>query len=167
MAYGKITKIEIVHDIKLGNLSGREGSNGSRLGFKGMLSYLVGYEEFDGFQVHTEKNVISVLIANGQNCCEDWGYFETPEDLAYFTGKELKDVTLVDTALNEKRALDEIGALQWQDLKGALYEGGIQFVNFVTDGGVFQLAVYNSQNGYYGHSIIVAINEEIIKDDVI
>ena len=43
--------------------------------------------------------------------------------------------------------------------------GGIQFVDFVTDRGTFQLAVYNSHNGYYGHGILVLKNDEVLLED--
>jgi hypothetical protein len=46
-------------------------------------------------------------------------------------------------------------------------EGGIQFVDFVTDKGVFQLAVYNAHNGYYGHGILVAKDDEILLNDTL
>ena len=46
-------------------------------------------------------------------------------------------------------------------------EGGIQFVTFKTNKSVFQLAVYNCHNGYYGHGIIVAKDEEILLNDTL
>jgi len=45
--------------------------------------------------------------------------------------------------------------------------GGICFVDFITTNGTFQLAVYNSHNGYYGHGIVVAIDEKIVHDDTL
>lgn len=43
----------------------------------------------------------------------------------------------------------------------------IQFVDFVTSRGTFQLAVYNSHNGYYGHGIIVAKDDEILLNETL
>ena len=31
----------------------------------------------------------------------------------------------------------------------------VQFINFETDKGIFQLTVYNCDNGYYGHDVVV------------
>lgn len=167
MNYGKIEKIEEVQNAKIGNKPNLEGKNGSRLGFSGMLSYLVGYQSFDGYQVKTDKHTISVLIENGQSCCEDWGYFELPDETDYFIGAELLDVELTDTALDKKSALKKMDDDWHETIAEALYKGGIQFVDFKTTNGTFQLAVYNSHNGYYGHGIIVAIDEEIICDEIL
>ena len=36
--------------------------------------------EYDGFLIKTNKQNIRILILNGQNCCENWGYFSTNEE---------------------------------------------------------------------------------------
>ena len=49
-----------------------------------------------------------------------------------------------------------------------IYEGGIQFVDFnFSDGDSLKFAVYNSNNGYYGHDIVVARDKKVILDDVL
>lgn len=114
----------------------------------------------DGYKVATNNNTYLVLIGNGQDCCERWGYLTSEDDLGYFIGAELRDVVLTDTALNRER-VEESGYYDYED------SGGIQFVDFVTDRGTFQLAVYNAHNGYYGHSIVVLKNDTVLLEDTL
>lgn len=102
----------------------------------------------DGYKVVTDKQEIFVLISNDQSCCEDWGYFDTNNDTEDFVGSNLLDLKLVDDCLNVKKM---------EDLD--MDAGDIIFVNFETDKGTFQLAVYNSHNGYYGHDIEIKSNQ--------
>ena len=79
------------------------------------------------------------------------------DDLNDYIGANLQAVRLTDTALNQEVVKDS-----------GYYDGefgGIQFVDFVTDRGTFQLAVYNSHNGYYGHGILVLKNDEVLLED--
>lgn len=116
---------------------------------------IAAYGECEGYEVETEENTFQVLIGSGQQCCEEYGYFESEDDLTYFVGTNLLEVNLTDIELNKKilEMANELSPF-----------AGIQFVDFVTDKGTFQLAVYNSHNGYYGHSIYVTKNKEIILD---
>jgi hypothetical protein len=116
------------------------------------------YEEMDGYKIETDKHTYLVLIDNGQSCCESWGYFASDDDLKQYIGSELCEVNLTDKALNTM-ALKESGF--YDDC------GGIQFVDFVTNKGTFQLAVYNAHNGYYGHGILVAKDDEIILNETL
>lgn len=95
---------------------------------------------------------------NGQSCCENWGYLSSEDDLTQFIGNELIEVKLTDVALNQSK-LEDSGYYDG--------DGGIQFVDFVTNKGVFQLAVYNSHNGYYGHGIVVAKDNDILLNDTL
>lgn len=101
------------------------------------------YQSYDGFEIETEDQTIQVLIDNEQSCCENWGYLSSDDDLEDFVGATLVDIRLTDTGLNERM----VEAGQYLD------EGDIIFVTFRTDRGVFQLAVYNGHNGYYGHHV--------------
>jgi hypothetical protein len=112
--------------------------------------------KMDGYKVETDKHTFHILIDNGQNCCEWWGYFSSEDDFNYYIGAELREVNLTDTALNKT----VVEKSDYYDDKG-----GIQFVDFVTDKGTFQLAVYNSHNGYYGHGIVVAKDDERLLDE--
>lgn len=142
----KIIKIEEVHDV------GFTPSHSGDLGMSEIFNVLIGIGYYDGYKVESEKDVIYVLINNGQYCCENWGYFSTEDDLGYYTGAELIDIELTDLSLTTEN-IDEIKCLD---------EGGVQFVTFKTSKGIFQLAVYNAHNGYYGHGIFVIKNNEIM-----
>lgn len=160
---GKITSIEELHNFEYANLTPMNGENGARLGVVGMMHGLFGIGGFDGYKVCTDSHEFLVLISNEQNCCENWGYFDTNDDASQYIGADLRNVRLTDTALSQA-ALYAAG-LMWSG-EFDLDHGGIQFVDFITDAGVFQLAVYNAHNGYYGHSVIVAIDDKIIFDDI-
>lgn len=155
---GKIIKIEEVYDIKLGNIGKLNGSNGARLGTIQIISALGGYGSYDGYELETDKNKFYILIENEQNCCEDWGYLSTNDNIKDYIGKTIKKVVLTDTNLSNK----EFDELEYLDC------GGVQFVTFyLTDGDILQLAVYNAHNGYYGHNIIIAQNEDILLEETL
>ena len=118
------------------------------------------YGGMDGYEVLTDKHRYQVLIDNGQSCCEDWGYLTSEDDLELFVGAQLLEVRLTDTELRNT-TLNE-GLREW-----GFDGGGVQFVDFVTDRGVFQLAVYNSHNGYYGHGIAIWRDEEVLLDTIL
>lgn len=105
----------------------------------------------DGYRVATDAHVFLVLIENLGWCCESWGYLQSEDDLASFVGQGLREVRLTDIARNQK-ILDVLD----------VYEGGAQLVDFVTSHGVFQIAVYNSHNGYYGHEIRVTQDQAVL-----
>ncbi|MDR1328864.1 MAG: hypothetical protein LBK23_04615 [Oscillospiraceae bacterium] len=118
-----------------------------------------GYGSMDGYKVATDKTEIFVLIDNAQDCCERWGYITSEDDFSPYIGAELRQIVLTDTALN-------IEYVEKSNRYG-FDEGGIQFVDFQTSNGVFQLAVYNSHNGYYGHGIVILIGDDVIHEDVL
>ena len=156
----KLIGIKEIIGFKLGNITPLNGSNGARLGFSGMIAALSGIIETDGYEIVTDEATYRILIENGQSCCEDWGYFSSDDDFERYYGKSLVDVVLTDTALNQKK-LEET-------LPYGLEYGGIQFVDFkFSDGSVLQFAVYNAHNGYYGHSIYVTKDQEIVKSDTL
>jgi len=112
----------------------------------------------EGYEVKTNEQTIFVLIRNEQSCCESFGYLSSFEDKSDFIGAKLIKVDLVDKALNKK---------MWSEEKQhSLDEGDIVFVNFETDKGTFQLAVYNAHNGYYGHSVLVK-SEKILLESCV
>jgi hypothetical protein len=154
---GKIKSIEEVYNFKIQPVANMNGSGG-RLGMSQMINALCGYSDMDGYKVETEDHVFYVLIDNGQSCCESWGYLSSEDNFTPFIGTELIEIKLTDVALNQSVVE-----------KSGYYEdsGGIQFVDFVTERGVFQLAVYNAHNGYYGHGILVAKDNEILLNDTL
>ncbi len=156
----KILEIKEITGLKLGNWGKSTGNNGSQLGISQMINALCGYGEYDGYLIKTDEHEYHILIDNGQSCCESWGYFSSEDDFDDFIHKELKEVRLTDTALNQK-VVENV-------LPYGLDYGGIQFVDFVmVDGDVLQFAVYNEHNGYYGHSILVAKDAEILLSDTL
>ena len=112
-----------------------------------------GYGKYDGYKVVTEKEKIKILIENGQSCCENWGMLESQDDLDYFVGAELLDIELTYDGINETitKEIDDDD------------ECSAQLITFKTDRGNFQLGVYNSHNGYYGHSFFILRNDEVIE----
>lgn len=154
---GIIKKIEEVQNFKIEPIAPLEGKGG-RLGMRQMISALSGFSDMDGFKVETEEHSFYVLIDNYQSCCESWGYLSSEDDYKQFIGKELIEVKLTDVALNQT-------IVEKSDFY--VDEGGIQFVDFVTSDGVFQLAVYNGHNGYYGHGILVAKDNEILLNETL
>jgi hypothetical protein len=112
-------------------------------------------DRMDGYKIETDQHMYQILINNGQQCCESWGCFSSDDNTEQFIGATLREVKLTDVALNQ-RVVEE----------SAYHEGcgGIQFVDFVTDRGTLQLAVYNAHNGYYGHKILVTVDDGTLLD---
>lgn len=103
-------------------------------------------QSYDGYIVETDKQKILVGIDDESQCCESWGYVSSIGDDEDFIGAKLIKVEVVDSALDKvKVELD----------KESAYDGEAMFVNFETDRGTFQLAVYNAHNGYYSHGVLV------------
>jgi len=109
----------------------------------------------DGYAIVTDKQTIKLLIGNQQDCCEEWGYFMSDDNLEYFIGADIYDITVTDTALNTKKLNEHIPY--------GIEDGGIMFVNIITDKGVLQFTAYNAHNGYYGH-IAYVISEQLRRE---
>lgn len=126
----KIIKIEQVHDLKLDPSK---------------------WQSYEGFKIHTNEQEILVLIEDDQHCCEDAGYLSSFEDPKDFEDSDLLKIEIVDESLNKK---------EWHSkFQNGLDEGRAIFINFETSKGLFQLTVYNSHNGYYGHDVIIKSNQ--------
>lgn len=152
----KIINIREIYNFKIQPIKKKENDT-VNLGMVQMINILSGYEQFDGYEIETDKQKYYVLIENGQSCCENWGYISSNDNLSDYIGKYLTEVTLVDQALDTIKVDD-------------LYvnDNQIQFINFnFDDGDILQLAVYNSHNGYYGHSILIAKDNEIILSEIL
>jgi hypothetical protein len=109
-----------------------------------------------GYAITTDKQVIKLLIDDYQDCCENYGYFMSEDDIQSFVGSELLDIGITDTALNSQK-------MKSNDLKDEppyVYEGDIMFVNISTTAGMLQFVAYNEHNGYYGHDAKV-ISEQL------
>lgn len=104
---------------------------------------------YDGYCVTTDEGIVMVGISNGQRCCEGWGYMSSEDDITKFIGADLLHVAVVGEDAQCLRIVDALG------LDGEWSETYAMFVDFHTSVGKFQVAVYNSHNGYYGHDAVV------------
>jgi len=118
------------------------------------------WQSFDGWRVVTDDQTVVVGISNSQSCCESWGYFNSDDDPQKHVGAELLRVERVSED-ETKRLVTTI-----PDMEYGLDSGGAVFVNIVTDRGTFQLAAYNSHNGYYGHGAVVISRDLNLYEDV-
>lgn len=114
--------------------------------------------DYDGFDIVTTDQVIQVLISNRSDCCEIWGHFVVNDDPKEFLGASLLGIELTDTALNTK--------ILSKELEYGVDNGGIVFVNLKTNLGTLQFAVYNSHNGYYGHTVVIKSKQLNHEEDV-
>ncbi len=105
-----------------------------------------------GYKVLTNIKEYYLTIDDYQSCCESYGYFSSNDNLDDFIGAELLKVNLVPTCLSKVILLEKAGEFVSED--------ECCFVNFETSVGTFQIAVYNSHNGYYGHEIKMKISEK-------
>ena len=158
MGYGRIVAIEKVSDLGIVPAWNLYGEKGARLGMAEVLGLWgkVGTEA-EGFSVKTDEHAFLILISSRQSCCESWGYITSDDEFEKYIGRNLAEVNLTDVSLL-KEPLEELEYLDG---------GGVQFVDFVTDRGVLQFAVYNAHNGYYGHSVLLTMDDEVLLDDVL
>lgn len=103
------------------------------------------WSSYEGYQIITDQQTIKIGISSGQSCCENFGCIITNDETSEFLGAELISISIVDTALNNKK----IEELEYLD------EGGAMFVNLETNKGLLQFVAYNSHNGYYGHEAVL------------
>lgn len=122
----------------------------------------------EGYKIVTSKQNIFVLIDAEQCCCENWGYeacsskgvITSNDDFNDFVGAELIDVAIVEPETHKAVKI-------YSELLSISYDGdedNAEFVNLNTTNGLLQFAVYNSHNGYYGHSIYIKFNDVEIQD---
>jgi len=106
---------------------------------------------YDGFIIETEDETIKLLISNGYNCCEEWGYFLSEDDVNSFIGSVILSISLTDSGLVTKKL---------ESLEEKLNEPlSVMFVTIETNSGTLQFTAYNSHNGYYAHEGCVISRE--------
>lgn len=112
---------------------------------------------YDGCIIHTTTCNIIIAIDNDQQCCENAGYLASEDDFTDYIGAEILKIELVD---------ENIGKIEFEsdDLER---ESNIIFVNVETSKGTLQFAVYNCHNGYYGHEVLIKIEDEVLYNDSI
>ena len=109
------------------------------------------YEDFEGYEIKTNKHTYALLITSGAECCEYFGYFSKPDDIEDFLGAELLKIEIVKSDCSVEEVESHSQVFQADE---------VQLVNFVTNFGVFQLAVYNVQDGYYGHKVTFVVDKD-------
>ena len=113
-------------------------------------------ESIGGYIVTTTQNEYIIGITNDVLCCENFGYLSTPDDISEFINSELLTVEITDSDCYKKTAMFD------RDM----YENTF-FIDFVTTNGTFQLMVYNTHNGYYGHNVYVLKNNNLLLQSLI
>lgn len=103
----------------------------------------------DGFVITTDRQEIKFLISSNAQCCESWGQIFMNDNPQDFIGSKIINIETIGTALDKKK-IDDLGSIDC---------GEISFLNINTDKGTLQLAVYDSHNGYYGHSVFIRSNQ--------
>lgn len=112
-------------------------------------TFNIGRNSYEGYVITLfDGNTIQVGIENHQDCCEQWGYLHSEDELTDFVGSEVLSVEVVDAALSTTKVPE-------------LYEGSVMFVNINTSAGKFQLVAYNDHNGYYSHEGVVVQNGSV------
>jgi hypothetical protein len=123
--------------------------------------YLDGDASGCGYVIYTDKQVISLLISNGQTCCESWGYLMSEElnegddfigaNITSIAQVKESDITNNNDTSRESGNESDIGKEEYDDDCGER----TVFINIHTDRGTLQFKAYNSHNGYYGHQVQV------------
>jgi hypothetical protein len=103
------------------------------------------YSMAGGFKITTERQTIELLIDESPQCCEEYGYFMSEDDIQGFVGANLLGLNIVDTGLR----LEKLPEDDWDKSTNTL------FVNIETDRGLLQFTAYNSHNGGYGHDAVI------------
>lgn len=118
-----------------------------------MTEKIIAIREFEnegseGYIIKTTEQEITFSIDNCQQCCESFGYMTSDDDLQDFIGRELRGIAVVD---------EDYARFDLEDFW--LDAGGVVFIEVQTDIGSFQVALYNSHNGYYGHTVSISSNQ--------
>ncbi len=106
-----------------------------------------------GYQIITNQRILSLLIDNEQQCCEDVGRkivkdgtIITEDNISDFLGARINSINIIEKDYTS----NSISAFEHQ--RSELYEGYCLFINFETSNGLLQFVLYNDHNGYYGHT---------------
>jgi hypothetical protein len=105
-----------------------------------------------GIQIVTNLRTMSMTIEQGQSCCEQWGFIESPEDLDNYIGAFLLEASVTDTQLDTT------------ELPDGVYVGSCVFVTFETSLGSLQFTIYNEQSGYYGHEVRIDMGYDDVRE---
>jgi hypothetical protein len=133
-----------------------------------------------GYKIYTDKQVISLLVSNGQQCCESWGYLMSEElnEGDDFIGANITSIAQVKEAditlacrtdhsnNNTSRESGNESYIGLDEEPDDSYGERTVFINIHTDRGTLQFKAYNSHNGYYGH-IVRVHSEQLDVEEVV
>jgi len=107
----------------------------------------------DGLYIKTDKGEIKILISDEQCCCENAGclFLETPDDFEKVLGKQLLKVQEIEIS-NYDDFFEKTGTSQ---------EVNETQIKITYLGGSIQFAIYNDHNGYYAHSTLLQVFDDI------
>lgn len=151
------------------------------LGIEGILrgkfeeskEHLFSGEQYVGIEIRISEGTylertFRVEIEDERECCEIWGTMLSEDDLTPYIGSVLHRIDVCNTNLKsstyhdfceQKEQIDYIQ--QIKNRHGICYRN-IQFINFYTSKGMFQLTVYNCHNGYYGHDVTIKYENDVL-----
>lgn len=110
-------------------------------------------EEFSGFIITTNKQVIKLGISAYPVCCEKYGYLVTNDTLKSFLNSTILSIDLVDTEL----VAGKLESVCPKDEFKIYYN--TMFINISTDVGTLQFTAYNHHDGDYGHKSVLVSKE--------
>lgn len=125
-------------------------------------------KKFDGFQIRTDKQTISIGIESESKCCEDSGYLLSEDNISDFVGSDMVQIEKVDSGYN-KTVFDKITNVKNRNSKAIKSSDKTLttvFINVVTSSGVLQFVAYNCQNGYYGHKVYIESEQFNFDSDI-
>ena len=107
---------------------------------------------YDGVIITFDDNTqLKFGINDSQDCCEQWGYLHSVDEVEEFIGAEY-------LGYEERNTWPEQVKESECDMGGG---GGFQAIDVKTSNGVMQFVVYNSHNGYYSHSTILIVGDTV------
>lgn len=115
---------------------------------------------YSGYEILLDNGVtVSILIEDRQQCCEQYGYLTSDDNLPSYVGAMVLRVVITDRTLKMypllKMAEEAHGSVE------------TIFCTVYTDRGNLQFVAYNGHNGYYGHTVLYKIGQNVQARQVI
>lgn len=104
----------------------------------------------EGYTIKTENHTVSMGISTEQQCCENAGMIDCPDDLSKFIGSSIVKINPIGLA-NGFNITDDLD--------------NVAFISVDTTNGQFQFAVYNEHNGYYSHSVVIIVDDIVVDSE--
>lgn len=104
----------------------------------------------------SDDSQIKFGIRSYQDCCENWGYLHSPDDVQEVVGGRFLSLEEVDNlSPAAKEALECEG----------VHDDSFQAMRLVTSKGTVDFVVYNEHNGYYSHDVILVMMDDLVMMD--